>query len=70
MNENQKKYYENNKDKIILYRENNRDKIHMQQNKKCNCFCGGKYTQSNKNIHFLTKKHQEYENQDVIPLDV
>ena len=31
-----------------------------QLNEKFNCECGGKFTQSNKSIHFKTKKHQEY----------
>lgn len=72
--ENYKKYNANNKEKIIeynkIYRENNRDKLHTQQSKKYNCLCGGNYTQSHKNKHFLTKKHQEYEKQNQIPLDV
>ena len=83
--QNSKKYYQENKDKIILYRHNhkeqsteynkkyyedNRDKINLQQSKKYNCFCGGKYTQSHKNRHFLSKTHQDYEKQNVIPLDV
>ena len=69
-----KKYYEDNLDKITeyhkMYRENNKDKIQMKLNKKYNCFCNGKYTHANKNKHFLSKKHQEYEKQNQIPLDV
>ena len=70
INEKHKIYRDNNKDYFQKYYESNKDKIHMQQNKKCNCFCGGKYTQTNKIPHFLTKKHQEYEKQNQIPLDV
>ena len=29
-------------------------------NKKFNCPCGGKYTKTNKAIHFKTKKHLKY----------
>jgi hypothetical protein len=68
--ENQKKYYEDNKGYYQMYRENNKDRINLYKNKKSICFCGGKYTYTNKNKHFLSKKHQEYEKQNVIPLDV
>ena len=52
------------------YYENNLDKIHMQRHKKNICFCSGKYLNQNKTQHFLTKKHQYYEKQNVILLDV
>jgi hypothetical protein len=54
-------YYEVNKDKIKIqmkeYRETNKEKIKQNSNKKYDCECGGKYTQTNKSQHFKSQKH-------------
>ena len=70
-----KEYYEDNKDKINEklkeYRLNNKEKIKETKkqyrlknkdtiNKKFNCSCGGKYTNSNKVKHMKSKKHLKY----------
>ena len=66
-----KEYYENNTEKITQYNkeyyENNAEKIKHRQNTKCNCKCGGKYTNANKTIHLNTKKHKKYleQNKDI-----
>ena len=44
------------KDQNKQYRDNNKDKI----NKKNICGCGGKFTNSNKSMHYKTKKHLNY----------
>lgn len=55
-----KKYYNENRDKILQkkkeYREQNEDKL----KEKFKCECGGNYTFNNKAHHLKTKKHQEY----------
>jgi hypothetical protein len=60
----QKKAYENNKEKILEvqkeYYKNNKEKILERLKEKFNCECGGCYTIGNKNHHFKTKRHQEY----------
>ena len=60
LKEYKKEHYEENreyyKEKYKKYREENKTKI----NKKCDCECGGKYTQSNNSKHIKTKKHQDY----------
>ena len=43
-----------------LYWEKNKDKLKSHYSQKITCECGGKYTLSNKSIHFKTKKHQNY----------
>jgi hypothetical protein len=63
INEKNNQYYQDNKEHIteqrkpydIQYRIDNVEKI----NEKYNCFCGGKYTNSNKNRHFKTDNHLE-----------
>ena len=63
INEKNNQYYLDNKEHIteqrksydIQYRIDNVEKI----NEKYNCFCGGKYTNSNKNRHFKTANHLE-----------
>ena len=55
---NQDKKKENNKE----YREKNKDKIKEKQNKKSNCECGGKYTNSSKSTHLKSKKHLNFIN--------
>ena len=59
INEKNKQYNEQHKDElkqyITQYRIDNVEKI----NEKYNCFCGGKYTNSNKNRHFKTDNHLE-----------
>lgn len=49
---NREKTKEHNK----TYREANKEK----RNKKCNCFCGGKYIHNNKTGHLRTKKHLNF----------
>lgn len=53
-----KEYRENNKEQIKEYqkdyRENNKEKI----NKKCNCECGGQYTNSKKHKEYLSRSIQ------------
>ena len=57
-------YQKKNKDKVIGYKykytESNKEKIKEYKNKKFECKCGGKYTQSNKSMHFKSKKHINY----------
>jgi hypothetical protein len=48
-NKRYKKYYIDNKDAIIKLK-----------NKKFNCACGGKYTNSNRSNHLKSKTHQNY----------
>ena len=63
-----KEYYENNAEKIKEYlkeyRENNAEQIREWGNTKCNCKCGGKYTNANKSQHLKSKKHQKYLNKN------
>ena len=76
--EQQKKYYEENKEKIAEYkkewREKNREilseknKAYKEANKEkitqnIDCKCGGHYQLKHKGKHELTKKHQEYLNE-------
>lgn len=65
----QKKYREENKDKIKDYQKNyqkeNKDTINEQKKnyrkiKKFNCECGGKYRVDSKARHLKTKKHINY----------
>jgi predicted GIY-YIG superfamily endonuclease len=60
--EEEKKDYQKNYQ--IQYRKqyniDNADKIKERQNTKVNCECGGRYTLSNKSIHFKSKLHQQY----------
>ena len=44
------------------YYQNNKDKVDKKRKLKIDCICGGKYTKSNKAVHFKTKKHQEFVN--------
>jgi hypothetical protein len=63
INEKNNQYYQDNKEHITeknkqygtQYRIDNVEKI----NAKYNCFCGGKYTNSNKSRHFKTPNHLE-----------
>ena len=59
IDKNNKEYYNNNKEKFREYYNNNKDKI--QEKHKCEC--GGKYTHQHKSVHFNTKKHIEYTEQ-------
>lgn len=76
-----KKYYENNKEKILIYHQqyykDNKEKIqeykksYKENNiekfkQKCNCKCGGKYSYSHKSTHLKTKKHQNYVNNNIL----
>ena len=64
LKEQHNEYYENNRDKIIEqvkeYQKTNADKITEWRKTKCNCKCGGKYTNINKSHHLNTKKHKKY----------
>jgi len=42
------------------YREMNKDAIHVKNNERHDCPCGGKYTHIHKARHERSKKHQEY----------
>ena len=61
-----KKYYEENKDKISKhnneynkkYYEENKDKILEIRKEKFDCECGGKYTKEHKSHHERTKIHK------------
>jgi hypothetical protein len=43
-----------------IYHRTNRKEILEQFNQKFKCSCGGKYTYSNKLVHFRTKLHKNY----------
>jgi hypothetical protein len=62
--EQHKQYREGHKDYYKeygkQYREENREHLKEQQNEKCNCICGGKYTHKNKTRHSKSIKHQQY----------
>ena len=64
ISEQKKEYYVDNKEKLSNqmkeYREANKEQISAQKNEKHNCPCGGRYTHSNKAIHFKSQKHQKY----------
>ena len=68
MKEYHKEYYENNTEKITQYkkeyRENNTEKIKEWVKTKCNCECGGRYTNAHKSQHFKSIKHQKYLNEN------
>jgi len=59
-----KAYYSANAEKFITrskaHYEANRTKINGRRNKKCTCFCGGKYTDRHKAQHRKTKRHQNF----------
>ena len=61
--EQQKHRYQDNKQEILeqqkKYYVDNKQEINEKHNQKYNCFCGGKYTQTNKNRHFKTANHLE-----------
>ena len=50
----------NGSERNKLYWEKNKDKLKIHYSQKITCECGGKYTVSNKQVHFKTKKHQDY----------
>jgi len=62
--ENDKKYYEINKEKKIEYqkeyRENNKEAIEEKQGQKMTCECGGSFRIDNKARHEKTEKHCEF----------
>ena len=76
LKEQQKQYYEKNKDQLKQYRidnkdkikerqkqytEKNKDKISERNNQKYNCIlCGGKYTRKHKAQHEKSMKHQNF----------
>ena len=64
-----KEYREQNKDyykeQKKEYREKNKEQIREQQNKKCECECGGRYTNASKARHLKLKKHQNYLKENV-----
>ena len=51
-----KDYYVQNKDRIKDYYVQNKDKL----NEKHECECGGRYSTCHKSVHFKTKKHLKY----------
>jgi hypothetical protein len=59
-----KKYVQDHKEERHEYskkfHQENKDKIHTYKNQKFGCECGGKYTQSNKEQHKRSIKHQTY----------
>jgi hypothetical protein len=59
-----REYRENNTNKIKArqkeYQKTNAEKIREWGNTKCNCECGGKYTNQNKAKHLNSKKHKKY----------
>ena len=59
-NLNSRKAFSINKEYLAQFHKDNIEKIHFYKNKKFECECGGKYTQSNKVQHFKSKKHQLY----------
>jgi hypothetical protein len=50
----QSQYYQDNRERIAQYRQDNREQITEQFNCK---FCSGRYTKTNKSIHYKTNKH-------------
>ena len=64
LSENAKEYYLENKEKILKrtddYRKNNKEIISLQKKEKFTCECGGKFTNSGRSKHKLTKKHQDF----------
>ena len=62
--EKSKKYYEQNKERIrqwgIQYRTLKNESIKKRKNKKYECECGGRYTHSNKQQHYRSKKHKNF----------
>jgi len=59
-----KAYCEANREKIKAQKkahyEENAETIKAKANKKCTCFCGGKYTHVNKSKHLRTKRHMNF----------
>ena len=51
-NDSQKEYYQNNRDSIL-----------SRQNKKNECPCGGRYSNSQKALHFRSNIHIKFENE-------
>ena len=41
------------------YREANKDKLNNKKKEKFDCLCGGQYTNTNKQQHIKTSKHQK-----------
>ena len=60
-----KEYYEQNKERVKEYYEQNKDKINERRNKKCECECGGRYTNASKSKHLKTKLHKKYLKENV-----
>jgi len=56
--------YHSNKDlrteQVKEYYSRNRDNILEKKNTKCLCECGGRFTNTNKSMHFKSKKHIAY----------
>jgi hypothetical protein len=48
------------KDYDAEYYKNNREYKLKYKNQKNNCQCGGRYTTTNKSIHFKSNKHREW----------
>jgi hypothetical protein len=58
-----KEYYQENKEKIKERNKEYRDDNNEMRKEKLKCECGGRYTYTNKSLHFKTKKHLKFVNQ-------
>jgi hypothetical protein len=65
--EQKKEYREAHKEEAAkahkAWREANKEKLKQQRAQICQCECGGEYTFGNKNRHFESKMHIDFENQ-------
>jgi hypothetical protein len=61
-----KEYYATNKEDVLKqikeYQERKKEELKKKRGERIECECGGRYTISNKHIHYKTKKHQNYVN--------
>ena len=64
--EQKKEYRETHKEEAAkaqkAWREANKEKLRQQRSQICQCECGSEYTFNNKNRHFDSKMHIEYQN--------
>ena len=67
LSEQKKEYREAHKEEAAKahkeWREVNKEKLKQQRAQICQCECGGEYTFGNKNRHFESKTHIDFENQ-------
>tara|TARA_R110001606_G_C15344591_1_gene646949 strand:+ start:1519 stop:1746 length:228 start_codon:yes stop_codon:yes gene_type:complete len=64
-----KKYYNLNKEKILLKKKEYRLKNISKINEKFTCDCNGKYTTQHKSCHMKTKKHLNFIEQQICYLN-